>query len=94
MDQEDSVDILQEILRSKILDWDSHGSDTLGTDEHAVEGVYEDGVNTDINICEEVRDEVETKKRKPGCPKKRAMQICKCMCSTPILYNKLRHVCR
>ncbi|KAG2139952.1 hypothetical protein BD769DRAFT_1384258 [Suillus cothurnatus] len=73
---EDEYEAEEQKPKSKILDWDPHGSYTLGTDEHAVEGVYEDGVNTDINICGEVRDEVETKKRKPGHPKKQAMQIC------------------
>jgi hypothetical protein len=79
-------DILQQILESKILDWDPHGSRILGTTGHAVGESYEDRVNTDANIaalstaidrcniaCE---DEYEAEEQKPkrGQPKKHIIQ--------------------
>ncbi|KAG2352385.1 hypothetical protein BDR07DRAFT_1498423 [Suillus spraguei] len=85
MDEEDYVDILQEILESKILDWDPHSAKISGSGDQAGEVVCQDAVNTGTNIAAlstaieqcniqgDVRDEVKKEKPKRGRPKKRVV---------------------
>ncbi|KAG2045531.1 hypothetical protein BDR06DRAFT_978145, partial [Suillus hirtellus] len=84
MDEEVSVDILQQILQLKILDWDPQGSKILDTNVEIAESSCEDGLNPneiiealakDIDTLQIV-DEVNIEKKKPkrGRPKKRVVQ--------------------
>ncbi|KAG2063554.1 hypothetical protein BDR04DRAFT_1163563 [Suillus decipiens] len=86
MDEQDSVDILQQILESKILEWDPHESKIMEITGRTAEDSYEDGVNTDTNIAAisteidkrnivgDGKDGVEKQKLKRGRPKKRVVQ--------------------
>jgi hypothetical protein len=100
IEEDDSMDILQEILQSKILDWDPQHSKIMEIDICKDNNKLQDAWNTDddddgglsvaITNCKIVDGkcpQIETSKRRRGRPRKRAIQRRAYIYSTPIDRN-------
>ncbi|KAG1729382.1 hypothetical protein EDB19DRAFT_1832426 [Suillus lakei] len=86
MEDDNSFNILEEILKSKILEWNPNGSTVLGTRGYMVNNTSEDGWNTDEDIgalsiaidnCKMLDDGMnvlETHKQQRGRPRKPVVQ--------------------
>ncbi|KAG1843312.1 hypothetical protein DFJ58DRAFT_854529 [Suillus subalutaceus] len=87
MDDDESVDLLQQIFELKILDWDTEGSIIPETNvNQAVKSAYEDALKPTGNIgapsagierchiLDQGKDEIAKQKPKRGRPRKRVVQ--------------------
>lgn len=102
MDEDDSLELLQQILKLNILDVDPHGSSTSATGRDTAESPSRNLSNNNgsdncgalsaaidaCDIAEGWNDEVETKKPKRGRPRKRVVNSREFIYCAPYLHSE------